>query len=274
MINKVDFALIITARKCNPNGDPILGNIPRQDIDGFGEMSSVCLKRKIRNRLLDMGQNILVKSTDPLDGNMNYSIKKAVDSVSELKKLEKSKRYEEFFKKACETWFDVRAFGQVFALKQLGEASSIGIRGPVSIGIATTLEPVDISQIAVAKTTNWESNSLQKDKSTIGEKWIVNKGVYVAYGAISPQLADKTGFSENDVELLKQALIDILENDASDARPSGSMESTLIWAHHNNSAGVARSAVLQHAFNIQPSNEYPFFVYTTPDIKGLDISVY
>ena len=130
--NKIDFALIITATNANPNGDPLNGNRPRQDIDGHGEISDVCIKRKLRNRLQDMGEKVFVQSDDRCDdgiGSLHDRVK-ANKTLTDLSKGKSTNR-DEFAKAACAEWIDVRSFGQVFAFKD--DAVSVGVRGPVSI---------------------------------------------------------------------------------------------------------------------------------------------
>ena len=126
--HKIDFAAIISVTKANPNGDPLNGNRPRQNYDGKGEMSDVCIKRKIRNRLQDMGDSIFVQSQDRTDDGFQ-SLRDRADSNETLKKAlvdKKSKiTSDEFASVACSEWTDVRSFGQVFAFK--GSELSVGV---------------------------------------------------------------------------------------------------------------------------------------------------
>ena len=118
--NKIDFAVILTVKNANPNGDPLNGNRPREDYDGYGEISDVCIKRKIRNRLMDMGQPVFVQSDDRcVDGCK--SLRERVESCAELKGI---KDREQYARIACQQWADVRAFGQVFAFKPGKEKDS------------------------------------------------------------------------------------------------------------------------------------------------------
>ena len=121
--NKIDFEVLISVTNANPNGDPLGGNRPRTDYDGFGEISDVCIKRKIRNRMQDMGYAVFVQSDDRCDDGKTSLKDRAKD-------MEKIKDADEFYKIACKTWLDVRTFGQVFAFKDFG-CSSVGVRGPV-----------------------------------------------------------------------------------------------------------------------------------------------
>ncbi len=250
---KIDFAVVLTVRNANPNGDPLNGNRPRQNYDGFGEISDVCIKRKIRNRLQDMGESILVQSDERRDDGFR-SIKDRVDSNKGLAEFAKSKNKDNllYAKKTCESWFDVRAFGQVFAFKD--SDVSLGIRGPVSIHTAVSLSPIDISTMQITKSVNSTTNTKDPEKKTsdtMGMKHRVDFGVYVFYGSINTQLAEKTGFSHEDAEKLKQALVTLFENDSSSARPDGSMEvNKVFWWEHNSKMGQYSSAKVHRSLEI------------------------
>ena len=127
--NKIDFAAVVYVEGANPNGDPLNGNRPRTTMNGLGEISDVCIKRKIRNRLQDEGQRIFVQSADRADDGMK-SLKDRAEPV--IKRA--GKDVDKFISEACAEWFDVRAFGQLFAFKSKDtDGVSVGIRGPVSI---------------------------------------------------------------------------------------------------------------------------------------------
>jgi len=263
--NKIDFAVIMSVNRANPNGDPLNGNRPRQTYDGYGEISDVCLKRKIRNRLQDMGESVFVQSDDnraPGDEfrSLNDRFKAAADrwkKDDEDTKIESTDTREN----APKEWFDVRAFGQVFAFKKKragkkgqdtdnseenADAVSVGIRGPVTIQSAFSIEPITPDSLQIVKSVNLETNEKEPDKKgsdTMGMKHRVNKGIYVTYGAINTQLASKTGFSDEDAEKIKLALRTLFVNDASSARPEGSMEVVkVIWWKHNSPSGQYSSA--------------------------------
>lgn len=126
---KIDFVVLVSATNANPNGDPLNGNRPREDVEGFGEMSDVCIKRKIRNRWQDMGADIFVQSDDRSNDGCK-SLKERADSCKPLKAefdRKKSADRDKCAELACRQWMDVRSFGQVFAFK--GVEVSLGIRG-------------------------------------------------------------------------------------------------------------------------------------------------
>lgn len=271
LTNKIDFALVFTAAHANPNGDPLNGNRPRVDYDGMGEVSDVCLKRKIRNRLQDMGQPIFVQSDDRRS-DAYRSLKERADANAAMKKAGKDKRA--VAKAACESWIDVRAFGQVFAFGKNDEenAVSIGIRGPVTIHCAHSLEPVEISSLQITKSVNSTTNTKDPDRKstdTMGLKHRVDFGAYVTYGSINHQLAELTGFSDEDAELIKRALLTLFENDASSARPDGSMEVIkLIWWRHNCPTGQYSSAKVHRTLKFEQCADRSVRVWTE-DLPGL-----
>jgi len=270
--NKVDFAVLFTVNKANPNGDPLSGNRPREDYEGHGEVSDVCIKRKIRNRLQDMGERIFVQSAERCDDGAK-SLRERAEAVPEIKKAQKAKNADEYAKIACETWFDVRAFGQVFAFKS--DNVSVGVRGPVSIMTAESISPVAISTMQITKSVNGDTSD-KKSRDTMGSKSRVEFGLYLFKGSINYQLAEKNGFSDEDAEKIKQALISLFENDASSARPDGSMEvKTVYWWKHNCEMGQYSSAKVHRTLDIRTKDGvdtpscFEDYIIETHDLEGL-----
>ena len=259
LTKKIDFIGFITVERSNPNGDPLNGNQPRTDYGSYGEISDVCLKRKLRNRLQDIGEKILVQSNERADDGCD-SIRSRVEANPAMDKPLKMKDKEQgrtriFAEEACKAWIDVRAFGQVFALKEAKkqgvDAVSVGVRGPVTLHTAVSLDPVTITGIQITKSVNNEPGD-KKGSDTMGMKYRVDFGVYKFQGSINVQLAEKTGFSEGDAEKIKEALCTIFENDASSARPEGSMEmSRFYWIEHANKNGCAPSAKIHRSVSAQ-----------------------
>lgn len=251
--NKIDFVLFVTVTNANPNGDPLNGNRPRDNYDGYGEISDVCIKRKIRNRLQDMGEKIFVQSDDRCDDNCD-SLRSRANSCEILKKIASGKKTnrDEYAKVACEEWIDVRSFGQVFAFK--GDTVSVGVRGPVSIHQAVSLSPVDIVSMQIVKSVNSESKE-GKSSDTMGIKHRVEFGLYEIKGSINCQLAEKTGFSDDDAEKIKNALCTLFENDSSSARPEGSMEvCRLYWWKHNCKTPNVSTARVHRSLKVTEKN--------------------
>lgn len=251
--NKIDFVLFVTVTNANPNGDPLNGNRPRDNYDGYGEISDVCIKRKIRNRLQDMGEKIFVQSDNRCDDNCD-SLRSRANSCEILKKIASGKKTnrDEYAKAACEEWIDVRSFGQVFAFK--GDTVSVGVRGPVSIHQAVSLSPVDIVSMQIVKSVNSESKE-GKSSDTMGIKHRVEFGLYEIKGSINCQLAEKTGFSDDDAEKIKNALCTLFENDSSSARPEGSMEvCRLYWWKHNCKTPSVSTAKVHRSLKVTEKN--------------------
>ncbi len=257
--NKIDFTVLVKVSNANPNGDPLNGNRPRTTYTGQGEISDVCIKRKLRNRFQDMGEQIFVQSAD-----------RSVDECTSLserasKNITDYRSNEDYAKMACEKWIDVRTFGQVFAFKPIDKKSkkegvSVGVRGPVSIHQAVSCSPVDINSMQITKSVNSEPAEGKKSSDTMGTKHFVEFGLYRVKGSINVQLAEKTGFSEEDAEKLKEALRTLFINDASAARPDGSMEVVSVyWWRHNNKIGQYSAAKVHDSLKIhlKESVSYP-----------------
>lgn len=270
--NKIDFAVVFAVNDANPNGDPINGNRPRENYDGYGEISDVCLKRKIRNRLQDAGFDIFVQSDDRSDDGYKSLSERAL-AAEELKAAGKDRG--EYAAAACKKWIDVRSFGQVFAFKgDKAKGVSVGVRGPVSIHSAVSVLPINISSMQITKSVNSESKE-GKSSDTMGMKYKVEHAMYVTYGSINAQLAEKTGFSDEDAEAIKTALISLFENDSSSARPDGSMEiCKVVWWKHNCKAGQYSSAKVHRCLEVKAMkddaktiDDYQITVKTLENLK-------
>lgn len=276
---KIDFVLLVSATNANPNGDPLNGNRPRENFDGYGEISDVCIKRKIRNRLQDLGETIFVQSDERADDGCT-SLRDRAEKCEALKaemKLGKKANKDKCARIACETWTDVRMFGQVFAFK--GSDVSLGVRGPVSIHQAVSVSPVDLISMQITKSVNSESGKEGKASDTMGTKHRVGFGLYVVKGSVNVQLAEKTGFTQEDAENLKEALRTLFENDASSARPEGSMEvCKLFWWQHQEKTPKISTAKIHRSVKITPNVSRPksFEDYTVElePLEGAEPEVY
>lgn len=246
--NKIDFVAFASVTMANPNGDPLNGNSPRTDYAGLGEMSDVCIKRKIRNRMQDLGKAVFVQSTDRCDDGCSSLSERASVTLGKAKDFKTS---EDYAQKACETWLDVRSFGQVFAFKD-AKGVSIGIRGPVSIHQGVSVSPVQVEDMQITKSVNGENSDKGRSSDTMGMKHFVRFGLYQIKGSINVQLAEKTGFTEEDAEVLKECLRTLFVNDASSARPDGSMEIVkLYWFRHNCKVGQYSSAKVHRSVHAE-----------------------
>lgn len=243
--NKIDFAVIFTVTNANPNGDPLNGNRPRLDYEGRGEVSDVCLKRKLRNRMMDIGQKVFVQADDRCnDGCVSLR-----DRAEKFQKNGGSLTPEAF----CAEWLDVRTFGQLLAFKSGGSKGvSVGIRGPVTIQSAFSVDPVSVTALQITKSVSSETTNGTRSSDTMGMKYRVDRGTYVSYGSINANLAKKTGFSQEDAECLKQCLCTLFENDSSSARPDGTMSvQRVYWWQHNCSNGQYSSAMVHRSITLK-----------------------
>ena len=268
--NKIDFVVLVSVKNANPNGDPLNGNRPRTDYNGIGEISDVCIKRKIRNRMQDLGECVFVQSDERSDDGAN-SLKERADCLKKIKDAD------EYAKTACEKWIDVRTFGQVFAFSGFN-CKSVGVRGPVSIHQAVSVNPVEINSMQITKSVSGEKkNGGEKGSDTMGMKHFVRFGLYEIKGSINVQLAEKTGFSEKDAELVKKCLETLFINDTSSARPDGSMEVVkMFWWKHNCKDGQYSSAKVHRLVHINlkdgidiPSSvdDYEISVDSLPELE-------
>lgn len=235
--NRYEFVMLFDVENGNPNGDPDAGNLPRIDSEtAHGIVTDVCLKRKIRNfvEIYKEGEpsyNILMKS----DRSLNSKFTAAYDACG-LEKKNKGKNpddVEKARKYMCENYFDVRTFGAVMST---GDDPCGIVRGPVQINFAKSLDPVfeqDITITRQAITTDADFNDKGK-RTEMGKKHYVPYGLYRAEGYISAMLAQKvTGFSEDDLELLWTAIINMFEHDRSAARGKMCMRKLYVFKHSN-----------------------------------------
>lgn len=273
--NKIDFAVIFRVANANPNGDPLNGNCPRTDYSNYGEMSDVSIKRKIRDRLLERW----IKDGKNDDGNMIFvqSDDRKADDFKNLRErfkagLDEKSPLKEIVKAACNRWFDVRAFGQVFPFKggknkdkqeteDGGDGDSgvsIGVRGPVSIQSAFSIVPIEVKSTQITKSTSLEGDGEKRQADQMGMKYsLEGTFVYVFFGSMNPQLAERTGFSDNDASAIKAVLPRLFENDEAAARPAGSMEVLkVIWWEHNSKAGQHSSAKVHRTLTVNADGSY------------------
>lgn len=242
--NKVDFLMTIEVKNANPNGDPLTSNMPRIDSLGYGIISDVCIKRKIRNRMQDQfkendlgeGYDIFVKANDRIDDDFK-SLEKRYKAY-----FDKEKDNEIIEKSMNEKWIDVRSFGQVVTFNK----KSIGIRGPVSISISKSLDPVITETMQIVRSTNGQDAGEKRSSDTMGSKNFIDYGVYLVQGSVNSFYSERTGFDEKDLEVLKEALRTLFINDVSSARPDGSMEvKEIYWFTHSNKLGNVSSAKIK-----------------------------
>jgi CRISPR-associated protein Csd2 len=269
---KIDFIALISVTGANSNGDPLNGNRPRTDYNGYGEISDVCIKRKIRNRMQDMGHEIFVQSEERSQDGFGSLSERASAAMKGVKDKDA------YATSACEKWLDVRAFGQVFAFKSNEKNGvSVGVRGPVSLHQAVSVSPVEVESLQITKSVNGEPGA-KKSSDTMGMKHFVRFGLYEIKGSINVQLAEKTGFTDEDAEVIKECLRTLFVNDASSARPDGSMEVIKVyWFKHNCKDGQYSSAKVHRSLHVTQKDENAIstspadYEITLDPLEGLEV---
>lgn len=230
--NRYEFVLLFDVKNGNPNGDPDAGNLPRLDPEtNQGLVTDVCLKRKIRNYVAlekeeDAGYAIYMQEKSVLN-NQHKKAYEALDIKPESKKLpkeaEKARALTEWM---CRNFFDVRTFGAVMTT----EVNSGQVRGPVQMAFASSVDPVVPMEVSITRMAVTNERDLEKER-TMGRKHIIPYGLYRAHGYISAKLAERTGFSEDDLALLWRALANMFEHDRSAARGEMSARKLIVFKH-------------------------------------------
>lgn len=234
--NRYDFVMLFDVENGNPNGDPDAGNSPRIDAEsGLGYITDVCLKRKIRNYVElckegEPGYNILIKP----DKALNAKFTAAYDAEGLPHNKEKNKNPDDVRKARdymCRNYFDVRAFGAVMST---GEDPCGIVRGPVQINFARSISPVNNQEVTITRQARTTEERKETGETEMGKKSVIPYALYRAEGYVSAALANKvTGLSEDDLELLWSAIINMFENDHSAARGKMCMRKLYVFKHSN-----------------------------------------
>lgn len=227
--NRIDFVYMFDVQDGNPNGDPDAGNLPRVDAEtGMGLVTDVCLKRKVRNYVqvaknLEDGYDIFIKEKSVL----NTLIDKAHDDVEVKNAKDKTEAARRFM---CKNYFDIRTFGAVMSTgKNAGQ-----VRGPIQLTFARSVDPVETSEHSITRmavATEKEADKQEGGNRTMGRKATVPYGLYVCHGFISANLAQQTGFSEDDLALFWEALKNMFDTDRSAARGLMSAQKLIVFKH-------------------------------------------
>ena len=238
--NRYEFVILFDVENGNPNGDPDAGNMPRIDPEtGYGLVTDVCLKRKIRNYVETAkegqhGYGIYIKDSVPLNRS-DLEACKAV-GVDENKLKEAKKKDENLDKKLrdfmCSNFFDIRTFGAVMTTFVKGALNCGQVRGPVQLGFARSIDPILPQEVTITRVAITTEADAEKKGTEMGRKYIVPYGLYRAEGYISANLARKTtGFSEDDLALLWQAILNMFELDRSAARGNMAVRELIVFKH-------------------------------------------
>lgn len=245
--NRYEFVILFDVENGNPNGDPDAGNMPRIDPEsGLGIVTDVCLKRKIRNYVEtvkedEKGYKIYIKEEVPL----NRSDREACESLGveetddkkvteALKKLKKSdpKADEKLRDYMCDNFFDIRTFGAVMTTFVKAALNCGQVRGPVQLGFARSIDPIISQEVTITRVAITTEKDAENKSTEMGRKSIVPYGLYRAEGYISANLARKvTGFSEEDLDLLWEAIINMFEHDHSAARGKMAVRELIVFKH-------------------------------------------
>ena len=239
--NRYDFVILFDVENGNPNGDPDAGNMPRVDPEtGLGLVTDVCLKRKIRNFVEDVkedadGYRIYIKDQVPL----NRSDAEALSALGVDKDLKAAKKNDPDLDRKirdymCSHYYDIRAFGAVMTTFVKGALNCGQVRGPVQLGFARSIDPILPQEVTITRIAITTEADAEKKGTEMGRKYIVPYGLYRAEGYVSANLARKvTGFSEEDLQLLWQAILNMFENDHSAARGKMAVRDLIVFKHES-----------------------------------------
>lgn len=257
--NRYDFVMLFDVENGNPNGDPDAGNSPRIDAEtGYGYITDVCLKRKIRNYVElckegEPGYNILVKP----DKALNTKFTEAYDAEGIPHNKEKAKNPDDVRKARdymCRNYYDVRTFGAVMST---GDDPCGIVRGPVQINFARSLSPISVQDVAITRQARTTEVRKETGDTEIGRKSTIPYALYRAEGYVSAALANKvTDLSEKDVELLWMAIMNMFENDHSAARGKMCMRKLYVFKH-SNVLGNCPSHILFDKISVTAKSDMP-----------------
>ncbi len=227
--NRIDFVYIFDVQDGNPNGDPDAGNLPRVDAEtGMGLVTDVCLKRKVRNyvqvaKQLTDGYDIFVKEKAVLDTLVNN-----IYDFSEVAEASKEEKKNVAKKVMCSHYYDIRSFGAVIATS--GKQDQV--RGPIQMTFARSIDPIATAEHSITRMAVTKEADLEKER-TMGRKATVPYGLYICHGFISANLAQQTGFSEEDLNLFFDALKNMFDVDRSASRGLMSAQKLIVFRHES-----------------------------------------
>lgn len=276
--NRYDFVILFDVENGNPNGDPDAGNMPRIDPEtGYGLVTDVCLKRKIRNYVETVKENdenyrIYIKDTVPLNRSDADAIK-ALGISEDLKAAKKSdpdidRRLRNYM---CEHYYDIRTFGAVMTTFVKGALNCGQVRGPVQLSFARSVDTIIPQEVTITRVAITTEADAEKKGTEMGRKYIVPYALYRAEGYVSANLARKTtGFSEDDLQLLWEAILNMFENDHSAAHGKMAVRELIVFKH-SSELGNAPAYKLFDAVTVQrrdpttPARSYRDYTVTVSD---------
>ena len=238
--NRYDFVILFDVENGNPNGDPDAGNMPRVDPEtGCGLVTDVCLKRKIRNYVETVkedepGYAIYIKESVPLNRSDNKALERFAPPDTDIKNLKKNdpdidRKLRNYM---CANYYDIRTFGAVMTTFVSAHLNCGQVRGPVQLGFARSIDPIIPQEVTITRVAITTEEDAVKKGTEMGRKFIVPYGLYRAEGFVSANLARKTtGFTEDDLQLLWSAIINMFENDHSAARGKMAVRELIVFRH-------------------------------------------
>ena len=262
--NRYDFVILFDVENGNPNGNPDAGNMPRIDPEtGYGLVTDVCLKRKIRNYVEDLkeeapGYRIYVKEGVPLNRSDAEALT-AVGVSGDLKAAKKAdpgidKKLRDFM---CSNFYDIRTFGAVMTTFVKGALNCGQVRGPVQLNFARSIDPIVPQEVTITRVAITTEADAEKKGTEMGRKHIVPYALYRTEGYVSANLARKTtGFSEDDLQLLWQAILNMFENDHSAARGKMAVRELIVFKH-DSELGCAPAYKLFQKVQVEKRVEVP-----------------
>lgn len=281
--NRYDFSVLYDVENGNPNGDPDSGNMPRVDPEtGLGLVTDVCLKRKIRNYVQMIHDDkapwrIYIKEQVPLNRmdaealeavGIDSNAKKLEDAIKKVKK-DKEVLNQEVLNYMCSNFFDIRTFGAVMTTFMKGKMSTGQVRGPVQLGFSRSIDPVTPQDVTITRVSATTEADQQDKGRTMGSKSIIPYGLYRVDGFINAKLAQKTtGFSEDDLAMLWQAILNMFEFDRSALRGKMAVRKLYVFKH-SNELGDAPSYKLFDSIHVEHKSE----VQAPRSFSDYDVSV-
>ena len=230
LTHRYDFLFLFDVANGNPNGDPNFGNQPRQDNNGYGIVTDVCIKRKLRNYIALQkdyapGFNIFVKEGSVLNNAIGGAFEQP--DIKKLGKKDILKAAQDYL---CKEFFDIRAFGAVLSTGEKG-AQAGSVRGPVQITFSESFDTIEPKEHCITRCAATNEKENGGPNQTMGNKWTVDYALYMGQGFINPKLADRTGFDEEDLRLTLQGLMNMFEMDRSAARGTMTTRGVICFRH-------------------------------------------
>lgn len=278
--NRYEFVILFDVENGNPNGDPDAGNMPRTDPEtGLGIVTDVCLKRKIRNYVETVkedapGYRIYIKDNVPLNTSDQRAYEAAgvkPDKNGKIEKKDNPDIDEKIRKFMCGDYYDIRTFGAVMTTFVKAALNCGQVRGPVQIGFARSIDPIVPQEVTITRVAITTEEDAQKKGTEMGRKHIVPYALYRAEGYVSANLARRfTGFSEEDLSLLWEAIINMFENDHSAARGKMAVRELIVFRHESELGSAPAYKLFDTVTVARKDKSAPARAYSDYDVQVRD----